>query len=142
MWRTIWIFSALILAVLLLLKLSRWAYMTGTADMEWITAGIAGLFLLLGMRLLPRKVPQVKQEAAIPGKTPEELGISPREFEVLTAICQGLSNKEIADHLFISESTVKTHVSQLLVKMDARRRTQLMQKAQALYRAQEGREFP
>ena len=58
-----------------------------------------------------------------------ELGISKREYEVLLQISKGQSNKEIADELFVSESTVKTHVSNLLLKLDAKRRTQAIQKA-------------
>ncbi|MEM1002854.1 MAG: response regulator transcription factor, partial [Bacteroidota bacterium] len=57
----------------------------------------------------------------------EELDISKREYEVLQAIAKGLSNKEIAAQLFLSESTIKTHVSNLLTKLDAKRRTQAIQ---------------
>ena len=61
-----------------------------------------------------------------------QLGLSQREYEVLCAVCKGFSNREIAESLYITESTVKTHVSNLLVKLDARRRTELMHKARAL----------
>ena len=56
-----------------------------------------------------------------------ELEITKREYEVLQEIASGLSNKEIANKLFLSESTIKTHVSNLLVKLDAKRRTQAIQ---------------
>jgi len=62
----------------------------------------------------------------------KELGISEREYEVLVEISKGLSNKEIGEKLFVSESTVKTHVSNLLVKLDAKRRTQALQRAKNL----------
>ncbi|NND70885.1 MAG: response regulator transcription factor [Rhodothermales bacterium] len=62
----------------------------------------------------------------------EELGISQREYEVLVQIATGKSNKEIADTLFVSESTIKTHVSNLLSKLDARRRTQAVTRAKEL----------
>ena len=52
---------------------------------------------------------------------------------ILKAISEGLSNKEIGEKLFVSESTVKTHVSNLLVKLDAKRRTQAVQKAKAYH---------
>jgi len=55
------------------------------------------------------------------------LEISKRKYEVLKGISLGLSNKEIADKLFISESTIKTHVSNLLLKLNAKRRTQAIQ---------------
>ncbi len=55
------------------------------------------------------------------------LGITPRELEILSLIAQGLSNREIADRLFVSENTVKTHCSRAFDKLGARRRTQAVQ---------------
>ena len=57
----------------------------------------------------------------------ESLGITPRELEILELIAQGLSNKEIADKVFVSENTVKTHSSRVFDKLGARRRTQAVQ---------------
>jgi NarL family two-component system response regulator LiaR len=57
------------------------------------------------------------------------LGITPREMEILEAIAAGLSTREIAAKLFVSENTVKTHSSRLFDKLDARRRTQAVQVA-------------
>ena len=62
----------------------------------------------------------------------DKLNITPREFEVLQLIAQGLSNQEIAEHMFVSLNTIKTHTSKLFSKLDAQRRTQAVQKAQAL----------
>ena len=62
----------------------------------------------------------------------EELGLSKREYEVLKEIANGLSNKQIADRLFVSESTVKTHVSNVLLKLDAKRRTQAIRVAKQM----------
>ncbi len=62
----------------------------------------------------------------------ENLGISKREYEVLQQVVKGLSNKEIGERLHLSESTIKTHVSNLLVKLDVKRRTQAIQKAKEL----------
>jgi ATP/maltotriose-dependent transcriptional regulator MalT len=56
-----------------------------------------------------------------------ELGITPREHEILTLIAAGLSNREIAEKLFVSENTVKTHCRRLFDKLNARRRTQAVQ---------------
>ena len=53
----------------------------------------------------------------------ESLGITPRELEILELIAQGLSNKEIAERVFVSENTVKTHSSRVFDKLGARRRT-------------------
>jgi ATP/maltotriose-dependent transcriptional regulator MalT len=58
-----------------------------------------------------------------------ELGITPRELEILEAVAAGLSNKEIADRLFVSENTVKTHAARVFAKLSARRRTQAVQLA-------------
>jgi ATP/maltotriose-dependent transcriptional regulator MalT len=61
-----------------------------------------------------------------------QTGISKREYEVLELMAQGLSNQEIAEKLFVSLNTVKTHTSNLFVKLDAKRRTQAIQKAKEL----------
>jgi two-component system, NarL family, response regulator LiaR len=61
-----------------------------------------------------------------------ETGISKREYEVLELIAKGLSNQEIADKLFVSLNTVKTHTANLFVKLEAKRRTQAIQKAKEL----------
>jgi DNA-binding CsgD family transcriptional regulator len=57
----------------------------------------------------------------------EELAITPREMEILELIAQGMSNREIAGKLFVSENTVKTHSSRVFGKLGARRRTQAVQ---------------
>jgi two-component system, NarL family, response regulator LiaR len=56
-----------------------------------------------------------------------ELGITPRELEILGLIASGLSNREIGDRLCVSENTVKTHSARLFDKLGARRRTQAVQ---------------
>jgi ATP/maltotriose-dependent transcriptional regulator MalT len=60
-------------------------------------------------------------------KKREDLGITRRELEVLGLIAQGMSNREIAGRLFVSENTVKTHSSRVFDKLGARRRTQAVQ---------------
>jgi two-component system, NarL family, response regulator LiaR len=66
---------------------------------------------------------QVQQQA---------LGITPREMEILTLIARGLSNREIATQLFVSENTVKTHCSRAFDKLGAARRTQAVQRGKEL----------
>ena len=62
----------------------------------------------------------------------EKLGISKREMEVLQLMAEGLSNQEIAERLFVSLNTVKTHSSKVLEKLDVKRRTQAVEKAKRL----------
>jgi NarL family two-component system response regulator LiaR len=62
----------------------------------------------------------------------QELAITKRELEILGLIAQGLSNREIAEKLFVSENTVKTHSSRLFDKLNARRRTQAVQRGKEL----------
>ncbi|MBL8309957.1 MAG: response regulator transcription factor [Burkholderiales bacterium] len=61
-----------------------------------------------------------------------DLGITPRELEMLALIAAGLSNKEIAARAFVSENTVKTHLSRVFDKLGAKRRTQAVQRAKQL----------
>ena len=61
------------------------------------------------------------------------LGISERESDVLTLLATGHSNQEIADQLFISPNTVKTHVHKLYQKLEVSRRGQAVQKARSLH---------
>ena len=64
---------------------------------------------------------------AVNEKRLQELAITKRELEILGLIAHGLSNREIAEKLFVSENTVKTHSSRLFDKLSARRRTQAVQ---------------
>jgi ATP-dependent transcriptional regulator len=57
----------------------------------------------------------------------DKLGITPRELEILELIAAGLSTREIAEKVFVSENTVKTHSSRLFDKLGAKRRTQAVQ---------------
>ncbi len=59
------------------------------------------------------------------------LKISDREYEVLQKMAEGYSNQEIGDHLFVSENTIKTHVSNLLSKLHAKRRTEAIKQGKA-----------
>ena len=100
-----------------------------------IAALFAGVGVWLGLKFTRNKEKVVIRE--IPIAAPErftlnqsrlqELGITPRELEILELIARGLSNREIAEQLFVSENTVKTHSSRLFDKLSARRRTQAVQ---------------
>ncbi|AXY78490.1 DNA-binding response regulator [Paraflavitalea soli] len=73
-----------------------------------------------------------KTEFTLNEKALHQSGISKREMEVLHLIAQGYSNQEIANHLFVSLNTVKTHSSNLFLKLDVKRRTQAIEKAKRL----------
>ena len=112
---------------------------------------IALLFSVLGIwlglkltgrreRVVVREVPvEVPVEVRVPVEVPvsgpftrdegrlQQLGITPRELDILEAMAAGLSNREIAERLFVSENTVKTHAGRLFEKLQARRRTQAVQ---------------
>ncbi len=62
----------------------------------------------------------------------EEYGLSPREMEVLKYIAKGMKNQEIADKMFVSLSTVKTHTKNIFEKLDVRNRIEAARKAQGL----------
>jgi DNA-binding NarL/FixJ family response regulator len=59
-----------------------------------------------------------------PERTPDASGLSPREIDVLRLLAAGHSNLDIADALFVSRGTVRTHVSSILAKLDAKSRTE------------------
>jgi len=61
-----------------------------------------------------------------------QLELSKRELEILSLLAQGHSNQEIATKLFVSLSTVKTHIQNLFEKLDVKRRTQAVEKAKRL----------
>jgi len=100
-----------------------------------IAALFAGLGIWLGLKLTRRKETVVVKEIPVVVGAPfelnqrklAELGVTPRELEILQLIAAGLSNREIAEKLFVSENTVKTHSSRLFDKLSARRRTQAVQ---------------
>lgn len=94
----------------------------------------AGLGIWLGLKLTRKKEVLVIKEVAASASLfalnegrVRELGVTRRELEILELIASGLSNREIADKLFVSENTVKTHSSRLFDKLSAKRRTQAVQ---------------
>jgi NarL family two-component system response regulator LiaR len=100
-----------------------------------IAATFAVLGIWLGLKLTGRRQTIVVKEIPVPAVGPfvlderkrEDLRITRRELEILELIAQGLSNREIAEKLFVSENTVKTHSSRVFDKLGARRRTQAVQ---------------
>ena len=126
--KTVLVFSLLILALLLLFQFSKYTVISGDLNIEYIMAIIAIAFLGIGIFINKKtqKQPETSNDQINLQKV-EELGLSKREYEVLKEVALGLSNHEIANKLFVSESTIKTHVSSLLLKLNAKRRTQAIQ---------------
>lgn len=123
------------------LKLIEYRFLVVAHTFEIYAALIAALFagvgIWLGLKLTKTKIEErvVVKEVVVPAGAPftvntarrDALGITARELEILGLMAAGLSNREIADRLFVSENTVKTHSSRLFDKLHARRRTQAVQ---------------
>ena len=126
--KTILVFGLLILALLLLFQFSKYAVISGDLDSEFAIAIIAIVFFFIGVYLNKKSLQKRNVVSEnINYQKIKDLDISKREYEVLIGISEGLSNKEIGEKLFVSESTIKTHVSNLLSKLHAKRRTQALQ---------------
>lgn len=132
--------------LLLLLKWLEFRWVVVQHATEIYTGAVALLFTCLGIwlavKLAKPKTVIVEKEVVkevwvqhkdINEKAIETLGLSKREMEVLQLMSEGLSNQEIADRLFVSLNTVKTHCSRLFEKMDVKRRTQAVELAKRLF---------
>jgi two-component system, NarL family, response regulator LiaR len=125
--------------LIVLLKLAEYRFLVIEHSFEIYGGLIAAAFAVLGIWLggkLSRKPDTilVKEPAipvepsAIPDRAKmENLGITPREMDILELIAKGMSNREIAEKLYVSENTVKTHSSRVFSKLGAKRRTQAVQ---------------
>lgn len=132
--------------VLLLLKVLEAHFIVFNYRLDFFIGAIAVVFTVLGVWLAlklvkPKVVTQIVEKEVFIGvqekfeinqKVIDELGISKRELDVLSLMAQGFSNDEIAGKLFISLNTVKTHSSNMFVKLDVKRRTQAVEKAKRL----------
>jgi DNA-binding CsgD family transcriptional regulator len=125
-------------ALIVLLRLIEFRFLVVEHSLEIYGGLIALLFAALGIWLglkLTRKeivvqevpVPAAPEPFAVNEAQLKQLGITKRELEILELIAHGMSNREIAEKLFVSENTVKTHSSRLFDKLSAKRRTQAVQ---------------
>lgn len=133
------LFGLLAGALIAVLKLIEYRWLVVDHSIEiygaLVAAVFAGVGIWLGFKLTRPKEKVVVREVMVPAPATfvrddvklASLGITPRELEVLELIAQGLSNKEIAGRVFVSENTVKTHSSRVFDKLGARRRTQAVQ---------------
>ena len=125
--------------LIVVLKLIEFRFLVVEHSLEIYGGLIAALFaavgIWLGLKLTRKEEVVIIKEIPVPSAEPfvlnaaevRRLGITKRELEILELIAQGLSNREIAEKLFVSENTVKTHSSRLFDKLSAKRRTQAVQ---------------
>lgn len=132
-------FGLLILCMLILFKIGEVNFIEGNVRLEVIVAIAAFIFFFIGLyfnyqsqKKNQGKVEQSNNATIIDYDQIKKIGLTQREHDVLVKMAEGLSNQEIAQQLFLSESTVKTHVSNILFKLDAKRRTQAVQSAKKL----------
>ncbi len=134
--KTILLYSFAMAALIGVLKYIEYRFIVRDLSMEFYMGAVAVLFtglgVWVGLRLTRRKVVIASPDFKLNEPELKRLGISKREYEVLELIAQGLSNQEIAEKLFVSLNTVKTHSSNLFMKLDARRRTQAIHRAKEL----------
>lgn len=153
--KTILLYGLLGGALITALRLVEYRWLVLEHSLEVYGGIVAALFAVVGIWLgrmltrtreipvrveVPVEVPvpfEVRVPMPVPAGAPferdearvRELGLTPRELEILEAVAAGLSNKEIADQLFVSENTVKTHAARVFAKLGAKRRTQAVQLA-------------
>ena len=128
--------------VIAALQLVEYRWLVVSHSVEIYGAIVAAIFAAVGIwlgqritRPAPEKVVVREVEVMIPAPATFErdegrvasLGLTPRELEILELIAAGLSNREIAERVFVSENTVKTHLSRVFDKLGAKRRTQAVQ---------------
>lgn len=121
--------------LILLLEVVEYRFLVVEHSLEIYGGVIAVLFAAVGVRLgltltrtkevvVVREVPVLATPTVADDAKAAALGITPRELEILQHIATGMSTREIAEALFVSENTVKTHASRLFSKLNVNRRTQ------------------
>jgi len=139
--QTVISFGLLVFTILVLVQIAKFSRFQSPIAFEiWIVV-FSILFLCIGI-FLSRKLstPKVIREEIIVERSAfkrndaalQKLDLSKREFEILQLINDGLSNAHIAQKLFLSENTIKKHISNLFFKMDVERRTEAIRKAKEL----------
>jgi len=136
MLKTVLRFGLIVIALLILFQLSNASLFIPSISAD-LVIGVGAVILLalgiyLGGNMKKDKVVKVNFPVKIDDQKVQELGLREREMQVLQLIAEGLSNVEIGERLFIAETTIKTHVSNLFVKLDVKRRTQAVTRAREL----------
>lgn len=134
------VYGASLSLLLFILKWSQWKFFIASNSTEIYIGIIAVLFTCLGIWVAAQFAKartvivekEVAKDFAINETELKKLNLTSREYEVLQLIAEGKSNAEIAQALYLSVSTVKTHLSNLFSKMDVKSRTQAIEKARRL----------
>lgn len=135
------LYSLLFALLVFTLKWLQWKYLIADYSLDIYVGLIALFFTVLGIWAATQwartGVKTVVVEKPVPQEginriELEKLGLTNREYEVLQRLSRGCSNAEIAEELFLSLSTVKTHVSNLLQKMEVKSRAQAIEKSKRL----------
>jgi ATP/maltotriose-dependent transcriptional regulator MalT len=144
LWKHVILYGLLAGVLFALLRLIeyRWVIVEHSVEIYGglIAAVFAALGVWLGLRLTRQRETVVVREVVVPAGAEfirndaeiEALGLTPRELEMLDLVAGGLSNREIAERAFVSENTVKTHLSRVFGKLGAERRTQAVRRARQL----------
>ena len=134
--RTVIIYGLAMAVLIALFKLVEYKFLVRDIPLEFYIGLVAVMFTGVGvwavLKLTRPKIVEVSGPFEMNAANLTRTGISKREYEVLVSLAEGLSNQQIADKLFVSLNTVKTHSSNLFMKLDARRRTQAVRRAQEL----------
>jgi NarL family two-component system response regulator LiaR len=134
--RTIFLYGLSLAILIIVLRFFEYRLFVYDLSLEYYVGIVALFFTILGiwagLRLTRKKVIVLSPDFKLDESALERLGISKREKEVLELIAGGLSNQEIADKLFVSLNTIKTHSSNLFQKLNVSRRTQAIQRAKEL----------
>jgi DNA-binding NarL/FixJ family response regulator len=133
MLRTILVYGAVLAAGTFVLEWLEFRLLVRTHAVEAYIALVAAAFMGVGVWLGAKLFRHASAVPFVPNtRVRETLGISGRELEVLELLAAGRSNKEIARRLDVSPNTVKTHVTKLFAKLEARRRTEAILRAREL----------
>lgn len=144
--RHLLLYGVLLALLIFVLKWLQWKFLIMDNSLEIYIGLIAVFFTTLGIwvatQLTKPKPKTVIIEKKVFVSPPDEwsidesmlksLNLSRREYEVLQLMAKGSSNADIAASLYLSLSTVKTHVSNLFIKLDVKSRTQAIEKARML----------
>jgi len=133
--RTILLYGLTLAILVFLLKYLEYRLIVRDLSLEFYMGLVAVFFTALGIwagRKLTGNTALFVPERTLQRDEIKRLGISKRELQVLKLMAKGLSNQEIADELFVSLNTIKTHSSNLFAKLEVGRRTQAVQRAKEL----------